>query len=54
MAEYGEWNRKGAVLRPLPVDATRARACAICVASIASDWLPLWTLRVLSGIEVPM
>src|ERR1700730_4928175 len=31
----------------------RARACAICVASIASDWLPLWTLRVLSGIEVP-
>jgi hypothetical protein len=32
----------------------RARACAICVASIASDWLPLWTLRVLSGIEVTM
>jgi hypothetical protein len=40
--------------RPLPVDAMRARACAICVASVASDWLPLWTLRVLSGIEVPM
>src|SRR5271166_5108595 len=38
----------------VPIEAMRARACAISVASITSDPVPLWILRELDRIEVPI
>src|SRR5438445_575007 len=38
----------------VPIEVMRARAWAICVASITSDSVPLWILRELDRIEVPI
>ncbi len=38
----------------VPIEAMRDRACATSASVISSDSLPLWILRELATIDVPM